>query len=76
MEMPPVGVKPRWLMDELRFDELVQAFGRRFKRCYPLPIEWVEEYNEICERLKSEVVITELFNKNIEQLKHGTGGIE
>lgn len=52
MEKPPVGVKPRWIMDELRFDELVQAFGRHFKGCYPIPIEWVEEYNEICERLK------------------------
>ena len=52
MEKPPVGVKPRWLMDELRFDELVQAFGRRFIGYYPIPIEWVEEYNEICERLK------------------------
>lgn len=51
MKRPPLGIKPRWLMDEERLAELIGAFERHLKATYPIRVEWVQEYNEICERM-------------------------
>ena len=57
MRKPPIGIIPRKLfkedLDDLiatikrdRLEELVNAIGRRLEDEAPIPIEWIEEYNE------------------------------
>ena len=51
MSKPPIGITPRWLLDEERAIEIKQAITRYNEADYPIPIEWVQELNEIYERL-------------------------
>ena len=51
MSKPPIGITPRWLLDERRKTDIELAIKRYIKASYPIPIEWVEELNEIYERL-------------------------
>lgn len=44
---PPLGVKPKWLHDEERKQELKKAIERHLVESEAIPIEWVEEYNEL-----------------------------
>ena len=48
---PPIGITPRWLLDEEREIEIQRAITRYTDAGYPIPIEWYEELNEIVERL-------------------------
>lgn len=48
---PPLGLTPRWLMDEKRQTEILAAIDRFGEAGKPIPAEWIEEYNEIVERL-------------------------
>ncbi len=52
VEKPPLGVKPRHIVDSERERELSAAFYRYLKARVPPPPEWMEEYNEIYERLE------------------------
>lgn len=47
---PPLGLKPRWLHDAFRTYDIVSALERYIEVRKPIPIEWVEEYNELAER--------------------------
>lgn len=49
---PPLGVKPRWLHDEQRLQDLGGAIYRYLSDKMPIKIEWVEEYNEIIRRME------------------------
>ena len=49
---PPLGVKPRHLHDTERIDEIGEAILRYLSEDYAIPLEWVEEYNELVGRLK------------------------
>ena len=51
MKPPPLGVNPRYLHDEQRYGALAGAIRRYLSGGYPLPLEWVVEYNELVERL-------------------------
>ena len=44
---PPLGVKPKWLHDEERREELKFAIERHLAESEEIPVEWVEEYNEL-----------------------------
>lgn len=44
---PPLGVKPKWLHDEERKQELKKTIERHLVESEAIPIEWVEEYNEL-----------------------------
>jgi hypothetical protein len=48
-ELPPLGVRPKWLVNEQRITEIAEAITRYVKTRNPLPIAWVEEYNELVE---------------------------
>ena len=48
---PPIGITPRWLLDEEREIEIRRAITRYTIAGYPVPDEWYEELNEIVERL-------------------------
>lgn len=47
---PPLGVKPRYLHDSLREVNLFQAIKRYLDADIEIPIEWVQEYNELLSR--------------------------
>jgi hypothetical protein len=50
---PPLGLRPRFIVDELRLNEITQAINRRLEtNNYIIPIEWVEEYNDLIKRIK------------------------
>lgn len=53
MNKPPIGITPRWLLDEEREIEIREAITRYTEAGYPVPIEWYQELNEITERLSS-----------------------
>lgn len=51
MSKPPIGITPRWLLDEERAREIEQAIMRYNEVDYPIPVEWIQELNEVYERL-------------------------
>lgn len=48
---PPIGITPRWLLDEEREKEIFDAIKRYQDADYSVPIEWIVELNEITKRL-------------------------
>lgn len=65
-EKPPFGVKPRYLLDEERINELKEAIGRFLESNWPIPDEITAEYNYLTERLEVE---GENYLSRIERLK-------
>lgn len=51
LKKPPIGITPRWLLDEEREIEIQRAITRYTDADYPVPMEWYQELNEISERL-------------------------
>jgi hypothetical protein len=51
---PPLGVKPRNLHDEERANALDEAIVRYLNEDLPVPIEWVQEFNELRTRLNKQ----------------------
>lgn len=47
---PAIGVMPRKLWEEQRVNDITQAISRRMRSEGEIPIEWVEEYNELSEK--------------------------
>jgi len=50
-ERPPQGLRPRWILDELRRDEIKAAINRFAQAGVDIPQEWMEELSEIEGRL-------------------------
>lgn len=48
---PPIGLMPRQIWEEKRLDEVASAIARYRNVNRSVPREWVEEYNELTERL-------------------------
>lgn len=46
----PLGLIPKWLHDEQRFDDVRAAIERYFKARLKIPNAWVEEYNQFVEK--------------------------
>ncbi len=44
---PPLGLKPKCIHDEHRAIDISKAIVRYLNNRLPIPIEWVEEYNEL-----------------------------
>lgn len=51
---PPLGVVSREIWDRKRQEELAEAMGNYLKAGKKIPKEWLDEYNEISDRWKSE----------------------
>ena len=54
---PPLGITPRWLLDEEREAEIWRAITRYTEAGYPIPMEWYQELDEIRERLSKPYYI-------------------
>ncbi|MCY8587582.1 hypothetical protein [Bacillus haynesii] len=50
-EKPSTGVKPRFIHDEQRAEELSGAIMRYIQDNRRIPIEWLEEYNELLKKM-------------------------
>ena len=51
LQKPPLGLKPKWLWDAIRARDIQEATVRYFNAEHlKIPIEWIEEYNEIIRR--------------------------
>jgi uncharacterized FlaG/YvyC family protein len=46
-EKPPIGLKPRFIHNEQRIHEIVEAMNRYIQVNKQIPIEWIDEYNEL-----------------------------
>lgn len=44
---PPLGLTPRFIIEEKRIFEIVEAISRYINVEKEIPIEWIEEYNEL-----------------------------
>ena len=49
---PPIGIMPRDMWDRERQKDLADAMERYLEAGMKIPAEWIEEYNEISDRLK------------------------
>ena len=47
---PPLGLKPRFLVNEKRLYEVREAIVRYYNAEWQIPIEWIEEYNDLIEK--------------------------
>lgn len=50
---PPLGLRPRIVVDQLRIEEILEAYDRYKSADYVIPREWSEEYSELMRRLDS-----------------------
>lgn len=54
-EKHPVGLRPRWVWEELRYQEVAEAICRYASAGLPVPTEWVEELHELSNRMRIRV---------------------
>jgi hypothetical protein len=50
-QKPPRGVMPRFLWEEMRLKSLQGAISRRLERGFSIDKEWIDEYNELVEKV-------------------------
>lgn len=53
-EKLPIGLMPRKIHREHRFYDVCDAISRYYNANLQIPIEWIEEYNELLEVLNNE----------------------
>ena len=46
---PPLGLVPKWVRQKERYYEVCEAIARYYDAGKKIPIEWIEEYNELVE---------------------------
>ena len=44
---PPIGLKPRWLHETNRIQDIIDAIKRYSEAEEPIPTEWVDELKEL-----------------------------
>lgn len=52
MSKPPLGITPKYIHDLQRLRELQGAIARYYDVDMPIPIEWIEEYNQLISSAK------------------------
>jgi hypothetical protein len=57
-EIPPLGLRPRFIVDERRAIEIVEAMTRYVENAKPIPNEWLAELTEINKRLADRKPVT------------------
>lgn len=51
-ELPPIGLKPKFVNKLERLNEIRGAIVRYYDAEMQIPVEWIVEYNELIEELK------------------------
>lgn len=49
---PPLGVRPKFAWQIDRLEEIEEAIDRFMAAGYPIPLEWMDERNELVKILK------------------------
>jgi hypothetical protein len=49
---PPIGLRPKWVSNRERLNEVRGAMVRYYDAELKMPIEWIEEYNELIDSTK------------------------
>ena len=49
---PPIGLRPKRVSDKERLNEVRGAIVRYYDAELKIPIEWIEEYNELIDSTK------------------------
>lgn len=62
-DKPPVGLRPRWLVEEQRIEEITAAMLRYLKAGVPVPNDWILELAEKLEARKATVRLTVPYAK-------------
>ena len=47
---PPLGIMPKYIHDEKRIDEILDAISRFGSAGVSIPVKWIEEYNGLLKR--------------------------
>lgn len=64
MEKPPIGLCPRKIWEEKRFNDVCDAIARYYNAGLDISLEWVNEYNEFVKFKKEESLMnTDIQNK-------------
>ena len=48
----PIGLRPKWIIDKERLNEVRSAIVRYYDAELKIPIEWIEEYNQLIDSTK------------------------
>ena len=49
---PPIGLRPKLVSDKERLNEVRSAIVRYYDAELKIPIEWIEEYNQLIDSTK------------------------
>lgn len=49
---PPLGLTPKNINDTKRLREIQGAFSRYYNAEMKIPLEWIEEYNSLIDKIK------------------------
>ena len=52
VEIPPIGLKPKFVNRLERLQEVRGAIVRYYDASMKIPIQWIEEYNELIDSTK------------------------
>ena len=47
MQKPTLGLRPRYIADKQRLNEIRKSIARYYTTGLPIPVEWIKEYNEL-----------------------------
>lgn len=72
---PPLGLMPRYLHDEKRFEEIRNAIKRFEDEGKIIPQEWIEEEQELIKRIKFKPTIADWYNDGTEMADGSLEGI-
>lgn len=52
VKKPPIGLMPKRIWLSMRFNDIKSAIERYTADNHTIPIEWIEEYNELAELIE------------------------
>lgn len=58
-EKPPIGIMPRWMHDGRRLRELRETIVRYMQHGEYIPLEWIEEYNDLIRTERAREILKE-----------------
>ena len=62
---PPLGLRPRWLVEELRIQEILEACTRYAQRSVAIPPEWLAELAELNQRARPQTTAVDPLDNTI-----------
>ena len=57
IQMPPIGLKPKFVNRLERLSEVRGAIVRYYDAELKIPIEWIEEYNELIDNTRVQYFV-------------------